>query len=229
MSSRATSGASVRLLRCRGSISAATLLSCSFTRRLGTRDFHAQRPERFLHPPHQLLEVRIVAGRQRQHAKSRRSPCCDSFPARPSTIVSTSRMRSGRLMTVLWQNRHCQGQPRMISIEIRSCTHSTNGTIGRVGSGMPSRSSITRRLDRRRARRRRVRCNAASRPSAPILAVRKTVARRRTATRAASSASSSSRSRGPPRRSGTRRRSAALLQLQPAVGRSAASWARRRR
>ena len=31
-------------------------------------------------------------------------------------------------MTVLWQNRHCQGQPRMISIAIRSCAVSTNGT-----------------------------------------------------------------------------------------------------
>ena len=50
-------------------------------------------------------------------------------------MVSTSRTRNGRLMTVLWQNRHCHGQPRMISIAIRSCTHSTTGTIGRVGSG----------------------------------------------------------------------------------------------
>ena len=49
-------------------------------------------------------------------------------------------------MTVLWQNRHCQGQPRMISMAIRSCAVSTNGTIGRVGSGMSSRSSITQGL-----------------------------------------------------------------------------------
>ncbi len=49
-------------------------------------------------------------------------------------------------MTVLWQNRHCQGQPRMISMAIRSCAVSTNGTIGRVGSGMPSRSRITQGL-----------------------------------------------------------------------------------
>ena len=46
-------------------------------------------------------------------------------------------------MTVLWQKRHCHGQPRMISIAIRSWTHSTNGTIGRVGSGVASRSPIT--------------------------------------------------------------------------------------
>ena len=38
-------------------------------------------------------------------------------------------------MTVLWQNRHCQGQPRMISMAIRSCAVSTNGTIGAVGKG----------------------------------------------------------------------------------------------
>ena len=44
---------------------------------------------------------------------------------------------------MLWQNRHCQGQPRMISMAIRSCAVSTNGTIGRVGSGVPSRSPIT--------------------------------------------------------------------------------------
>ncbi len=40
-------------------------------------------------------------------------------------------------MTVLWQNRHCQGQPRMISMAIRSWAVSTNGTIGRVGNGRP--------------------------------------------------------------------------------------------
>ena len=45
-------------------------------------------------------------------------------------MVSTERTRSGRLMTVDWQNRHCQGQPRMISMAMRSCGVSTNGTIG---------------------------------------------------------------------------------------------------
>ena len=38
----------------------------------------------------------------------------------PLTIVSTERIRKGRLITVLWQKRHCHGQPRMISIAIRS-------------------------------------------------------------------------------------------------------------
>ena len=39
-------------------------------------------------------------------------------------------------MTVLWQNRHCQGQPRMISMAMRSCGVSTNGTTGRVAVGV---------------------------------------------------------------------------------------------
>ena len=49
-------------------------------------------------------------------------------------------------MTVLWQNRHCQGQPRMISMAIRSCAVSTNGTIGAVGKGMSSSPWITQGL-----------------------------------------------------------------------------------
>src|SRR4051812_34193638 len=60
-----------------------------------------------------------------------------------STIFSTERIRSGRLMTVLWQNRHCQGQPRMISIEIRSCTQLAYGRIGASGKTADSKSAMT--------------------------------------------------------------------------------------
>ena len=57
-------------------------------------------------------------------------------------MVSTERTRSGRLMTVDWQKRHCHGQPRMISMAMRSCGVCTNGTTGRVGSGMASKSCL---------------------------------------------------------------------------------------
>jgi len=45
-------------------------------------------------------------------------------------------------MTVDWQNRHCHGHPRMISMARRSCGVCTNGTTGFVGSGMSSRSCM---------------------------------------------------------------------------------------
>ena len=49
----------------------------------GQRDGHAQRAERLLQPPHQLVELGIIAGGKRQAARFRCSPCCGIVPARP--------------------------------------------------------------------------------------------------------------------------------------------------
>ena len=99
------------------------------------RNAHAQRTKGLLHPPHQFVELRDNRWSKAKAAKFRCSPCCGTSPRPPATIVSTLRNRSGRLMVVLWQKRHLPGQPRMISMAIRSCTHSTCGTIGASGSG----------------------------------------------------------------------------------------------
>ena len=55
-------------------------------------------------------------------------------------MVSTLRNRSGRLIVVLWQKRHWCGQPRMISMAMRSCGVCTYGTTGFTGSGIASKS-----------------------------------------------------------------------------------------
>jgi hypothetical protein len=69
-------------------------------------------------------------------------------------------------MTVDWQNRHWCGQPRMISMAIRSCGVWMNGTTGLVGSGMASRSLPTVQAITSLGTSARVRCTAASVPSA---------------------------------------------------------------
>ena len=81
-------------------------------------------------------------------------------------MVSTERTRNGRLMTVDWQKRHCQGQPRMISMAMRSCGVWTNGTTGLVGSGMASKSCSMVQARISRGTSARVRLMAAMVPSA---------------------------------------------------------------
>ena len=81
-------------------------------------------------------------------------------------MVSTERTRSGRLMTVDWQNRHCHGQPRMISMAMRSCGVCTNGTTGFVGSGIASKSCVMVQAFDLRGTSLRVRFTAAMVPSA---------------------------------------------------------------
>ena len=81
-------------------------------------------------------------------------------------MVSTERTRSGRLMTVDWQKRHCHGQPRMISMAMRSCGVCTNETIGRFGSGMSSKSCLMVQAITSIGTSERVRFMAASVPSA---------------------------------------------------------------
>ena len=143
MSSRATSGASVKLDRRSLPINSAMDRKLLVDPQTGHGDVHTERPKHFLQTGHQFLEMRIIATGKREDRDFVESRCADSFSSAALTIVSTVRIRSGRLITVLWQKRHCHGQPRMISMAMRSCTHSTKGTIGRVGSGMASRSAIT--------------------------------------------------------------------------------------
>ena len=81
-------------------------------------------------------------------------------------MVSTERTRRGRLMTVDWQNRHCHGQPRMISMAMRSCGVWTKETMGRVGSGMSSKSQSMVQAMISRGTSERVRFMAAMVPSA---------------------------------------------------------------
>ncbi len=90
MSSRATSGASVRP-ECRSvPISAATTFENLVHAQAGNGDAHAQRAEHFAHPPHELLEIGIVARREREQRNfvearvgdTTRAPLARSFPLR---------------------------------------------------------------------------------------------------------------------------------------------------
>ena len=68
--------------RCRSD--AATTCSCSFTRRLGNDNAHAQRLEHLLHPPHELLRSTDSRWSKATTAKSRCARCCDTIPAPPA-------------------------------------------------------------------------------------------------------------------------------------------------
>src|ERR1700690_3755011 len=52
-----------------------------------------------------------------------------------STISSTLRSRTGRVIMPAWQNRQPRVHPRMISTETRLCTTSIFGTMNFVGGG----------------------------------------------------------------------------------------------
>src|ERR1700690_1138404 len=52
-----------------------------------------------------------------------------------STISSTLRSRTGRVIMPAWQNLQPRVQPRMISTETRLCTTSIFGTMNLVGGG----------------------------------------------------------------------------------------------
>ena len=109
----------------------------------GQRHAHAQRPERLLQAAAAALRSADNRRWRAPTARPRCSPCCDRPRPPRATIVSTWRNRTGRLVVVLWQKRQRQGQPRMISSVMRSCTHSTCGTTGAAGSGNASRSATT--------------------------------------------------------------------------------------